>query len=146
MNTVGQNIMKWLDKIFGSSAGADVVEDIARLNNRARKELTFGQYEQAAAFYQRVLAIREKNLGPDHPDVGESLLDLAGIYSELCQRELAEPLYQRALAIKEKALGPDHPDVAMILENMVALYRKIVHEQEAESLAQRAAAIRAIKR
>jgi len=138
--------MKWLDKIFGRSEGSDDVEDIARLNNRARKELTFGQYEQAAAFYQRALAIREKTLGPDHPDVGETLLDLAGIYNELCQRELAEPLYQRALAIKEKALGPDHPDVATILEDMAALYRKIVHEQEAAPLEQRAAAIRAIKR
>jgi len=108
--------------------------------------MLFGQYSQAAASYQRALAIREKTLGPDHPDVGASLHDLAGLYSELCQRELAEPLYQRALAIKEKALGSDHPDVAVILEDMVSLYRKFVHEQEAAPLVQRAAAIRAIQR
>ena len=62
--------------------------------------------------------IREKNLGPDHPDVAMSLKGLADRY--YCQRQydLAEPLYRRVLAIREKTLGRDHPFVATSLTDL----------------------------
>jgi tetratricopeptide (TPR) repeat protein len=58
------------------------------------------------------MAIREKALGPDHPDVAASLNNLAELYRAQGQYAQAEPLYKRSLAIVEKALGPDHPNVA----------------------------------
>ena len=64
------------------------------------------------------LAIREKALGPDHPDVAKSLNNLAVLYDNEGRYAEAEPLYKRALAIREKALGPDHPDVAISLNNL----------------------------
>ena len=36
-----------------------------------------GDYEGAKPLYERSLAIREKVLGPDHPDVASSLNNLA---------------------------------------------------------------------
>ena len=51
-------------------------------------------------------------LGPDHPDVAQSLNGLAALYKAEGRYADAEPLYKRCLAIREKALGPDHPDVA----------------------------------
>ena len=66
--------------------------------------------------YKRSLAIREKALGPDHPDVAQSLNNLAVLYRDQGRYADAEPLYKRSLAINEKALGPDHPDVAHIAE------------------------------
>ena len=62
--------------------------------------------------YKRSLAIREKTLGPDHPDVASALNNLASLYHKQGRYAEAEPLYKRSLAINEKALGPDHPDVA----------------------------------
>ena len=38
-----------------------------------------GDYEGAKPLYERSLAIREKVLGPDHPDVASSLNNLAGL-------------------------------------------------------------------
>ena len=61
------------------------------------------------------LPSREKALGPDHPDVGTSLNNLAGSIARQGRYAEAEPLYKRALAIGEKALGPDHPDVGTSL-------------------------------
>ena len=72
---------------------------------------------------QQVLAIREKALGPDHPDVAQALNNLAVLYYKQGRYAEAEPLYKRALAIGEKALGPDHPDVATALNNLAELYR-----------------------
>ena len=55
------------------------------------------------------MAIREKALGPEHPDTAASLNNLAALYYAMGDYAKAEPLYRRALAIYEKALGPEHP-------------------------------------
>ena len=90
---------------------------------------------------QRSLAIREKALGPDHPDVALSLNNLASLYEDLKRYDDAEALYKRSLAIKEKALGPDHPDLATGLNNLGHLYRVEGRYGEAEPLYKRSLAI-----
>ncbi len=81
-----------------------------------------GNYGEAEPLYRRSLAILEKALGPEHPDVATSLNNLALLYKTLGNYAEAEPLYRRSLAIWEKALGPEHPDVATSLNNLAALY------------------------
>lgn len=39
-----------------------------------------GRYDDAEPLYKRSLTKREKALGPDHPDVGQSLNNLAELY------------------------------------------------------------------
>ena len=39
-----------------------------------------GKYAEAEPLYQRALEIREKALGPEHPDVALSLNNLAMLY------------------------------------------------------------------
>ncbi len=92
------------------------------LNNLAALYQAKGDYGRAEPLYQRALALWEKALGSDHPDVAISLNNLAALYMGKGEYGRAEPLYQRALAIGEKALGPDHPDVAGSLNNLAALY------------------------
>ena len=55
---------------------------------------------------QRALAILEKALGPEHPDVATSLNNLALLYYGQGRYADAEPHFQRALAILEKATRP----------------------------------------
>ena len=74
------------------------------------------KYAEAEPLYKRSLAIREKALGPEHPDVAKSLDNLAQLYDSQRKYAEAEPLYKRSLAIREKALGPEHPDVAKSLD------------------------------
>ena len=71
-----------------------------------------GRYAEAEPLYRRSLAIWEKQLGRDHPDVATSLNNLADLYQAMGRYAEAEPLYRRSLAIREKQLGRDHPDVA----------------------------------
>ncbi len=71
----------------------------------------------------RSLAIWEKTLGPEHPNVVTSLNNLAELYRTQHEFDQAEPLYKRALAIDEKVLGLEHPDVASDLNNLAELYR-----------------------
>jgi len=58
---------------------------------------------------QRALAIREKALGPEHPEMIGPLVTLGELQAEQGRFAQAEPLGRRALAIAEKALGSGHP-------------------------------------
>ncbi|SEP42902.1 tetratricopeptide repeat protein [Nitrosovibrio sp. Nv6] len=103
---------------------------------------TMGHYARAEPLFHQALAIREKTLGPDHPDVASSLHNLAELYRAQGQYEKAEPLFQRALAAREKAFGHDHPHVATSLNNLAALYRVKGDYEKAETLLCQALAIR----
>jgi tetratricopeptide (TPR) repeat protein len=67
-----------------------------------------GRYADAEPLYRRALSIREKGLGPSHPDVAISLDKLVELYRKQGRYADAEPLYKRALAIREKAFGRGH--------------------------------------
>ena len=85
-----------------------------------------GAYPEARAANLRALAVRERLLGPDHPDVAGLLNNLANVEQAVGDYAAAEPLLRRALDINTRAFGPDHPDVAVNLGNL-ALVR---HEQD----------------
>jgi tetratricopeptide (TPR) repeat protein len=68
------------------------------------------------------LAIYEKALGADHPDVATSLNNLALLYQVQGNYAEAASFYQRALAILEQTLGTEHPLVAANLNNLAVLY------------------------
>jgi tetratricopeptide (TPR) repeat protein/transposase-like protein/transcriptional regulator with XRE-family HTH domain len=99
-------------------------------------------YTQAEPIYRRALAIREQQLGPDHPDTATILHNLAILQRDTGNVVEAEQLYQRALAIREQHLGPDHPYTANALSNVANLYLAQKRYREAEPLYRRALAIR----
>lgn len=115
------------------------------LNQAALELERTGQYDRALKVAKAALQVAEQNVGPDHPDVADSLIGLALLYQTQGDHAKAEPLFKRALAILEKALGPDHPNVATLLDNLAKLYRATKRINEAEKLEERAKQIRAIK-
>jgi Tetratricopeptide repeat len=100
-----------------------------------------GKYSEAVPLAQQALAIREKALGPDHPDVAEALNTLAQLYVRQGRYAEAEPLYKRALAIREKALGPDDPNVVSSYNSLADLYRAQGRHAESEQLRLKSRAI-----
>ena len=57
----------------------------------------------------RAIVIREKTLGPEHPNLAVRLNNLATLYRDTGRYAEAEPLFQRAMTIGDKSLPPDHP-------------------------------------
>jgi tetratricopeptide (TPR) repeat protein len=57
----------------------------------------------------RSLEIRERQLGADHPDVAQSLINLAALYHNTQRHPEALQSIQRAIQIYEKKLGTEHP-------------------------------------
>jgi tetratricopeptide (TPR) repeat protein len=82
-----------------------------------------GRYEEARASHERVLALWEKTLGPEHPDVALALNNLAVVSESQKKYPEARALHERALALRQKALGPTHPEVANSLANLGSVLR-----------------------
>jgi len=68
-------------------------------------------FEQAIEHYMRAIAIRETNVGRDHPSIAVNLHNLGEAQRRLGRWEDAMASYQRALDIKRKQFSGDHPNV-----------------------------------
>ncbi len=73
------------------------------LNAAGRIFRVLGRYAEAEPLLQRSLAILEKALGPEHPDVANSLHNLAELYRAQGRYAEAEPLLQRLRTLSKKA-------------------------------------------
>jgi len=118
------------------------LQEAERLNQRVVELYQQGKYAEAIPLAEKALAIREKVLGAEHPDVATSLNNLALLYKSQGNYSSSEPLYLRSLAIDEKVLGAEHPSVATSLNNLAELYRTQGNYSKAEPLLLRALAIR----
>ena len=83
----------------------------ADLENLARNYRQHGSPAMAVPLYVSALAIFEKTLGAEHPQVASNLVNLGNAFCDQQKHIEAVPVYLRALAIDEKALGHDHPEV-----------------------------------
>ena len=99
-------------------AESAVAEDLDQLAIGARQA---GKIDDARAFTQQAFEIRERLLGPEHPEVATSLNNLGVVAREAGDYSAALKYYERARAIREKVLPPDHPDLVVSLNNLGAL-------------------------
>src|SRR5262249_49139824 len=73
-----------------------------------------GRYAEAEPLLERGLAIREKALGPEHPDVGTSLNNLAALYFVQHNWAPAADFWRRSIAITIRRTQRGAADVGQI--------------------------------
>ncbi|CAM9120176.1 unnamed protein product, partial [Hapterophycus canaliculatus] len=73
---------------------------------------------EAEQLFELSLAIREKALGPKHPDVADSLNNLAALLQAHGKIEKADLTYRRAMQVLESTVGVEHPHYASTLSNL----------------------------
>jgi len=71
-------------------------------NNLAMFFASQFKYEEAEPFFRRALAIWEKALGPEHPNVAQVLENYADLLRKTGREEEASGMEARAQAIREK--------------------------------------------
>ena len=108
-----------------SAIGTARSETAILLHNAGHYLWQLAEHDQARLLHERALAIREADLGPDHPDVASSLSSLARVLGDLSDLHTAHALLERALAIRQVQRGPDHPDTARSLTNLA----RLIHSQ-----------------
>ena len=101
-----------------------------------------GKYEEALSRLKQALDIRQKALGPGHPEVARTFSALGNVSIEMAQYKEALSYLQKAVQTSENALGLEHPLVAEALTNMGNLLRRQGKLDAALGAHQRALAIR----
>jgi eukaryotic-like serine/threonine-protein kinase len=76
-----------------------------------------GNKDAAVQSIKEGLAIKERALGRDHPDVGLSEGNLGLVLQGMGRNEEALAHLNRSIQILEKGLGPGHPELALQLSN-----------------------------
>ncbi|GMH32444.1 hypothetical protein BSKO_00278 [Bryopsis sp. KO-2023] len=108
-----------------------------RADNSAQDVQRSGSIDDPS-IYEDEVKNRERELGPNHPDVAESLGNLAILYNQQQDYNKAQPLLERALAIYEKSRGREHPDVAHTLTDLAVLHLEQSRDSIGRPLLERA--------
>ena len=114
----GEGALRMAQEQYGpvSTIPASILDDLASISRYKAR------WREAEEQYKWSLAIREKILGLEHPDVAGSLGHLASLYVELARYDEAELLLKRALDIEEKTSGKDSVASVPFLEQLGRLY------------------------
>lgn len=115
----------------------DFLEDYAERREQA------GAASDAERYYRRALAVKEKLVGLDHPDLTRPLGNLAVFYLQESNRagiapEKAIPYYERQIAIEEKQYGGNSKKLIHRLATCSCVLRQSGRIAEAKAMEQRA--------
>ena len=91
---------------------------------------------------EEALAMRQRLYEGDHPDVADSLNNLANALYELGERRWARELHEQALAMRQRLYEGDHPDVAISLNNLAVHMTDLGEDERARELDEQALAMR----
>jgi tRNA A-37 threonylcarbamoyl transferase component Bud32/tetratricopeptide (TPR) repeat protein len=109
-------------------------------NNRGAVREQQGRLEEGIADCRRSIAAKERALGSEAPDIGNSLGNLANHLAHGADFTQALEISTRGLAILMKGLGPDHPMVALHLANRGQFLYRLGRFAEGEEATTRALA------
>ena len=104
-----------------------------RLNQQVFQLGEQGKYNEAIALAEKALAIRQRILSNEHPDVAVSLDNLAFLYHAQGRYSEAETLYLQSLEMLKHLLGEEHPGVATSLNALALLYKDQGKYEKAEN-------------
>ena len=82
----------------------------------------YGKYKEAEQVYLRLVSLREKMLGKEHPKTATSYNNIGTTYHYLGNHPKALEYFFKDLAISEKVLGKEHPDTATSYNNIGQVY------------------------
>jgi CHAT domain-containing protein/Tfp pilus assembly protein PilF len=118
------------------------LQEARELYTKSYTAIVGGQYDEAQTMLEKALEIREKIIGPDHPDIAFALTLEGNIAYHKGDLAKAEALFQRAITMLERTIGPDCPQVAMRLNNLASVYVVKRELNKSELLHRRALQIR----
>ncbi|WP_456302617.1 tetratricopeptide repeat protein [Streptomyces microflavus] len=79
-----------------------------------------GQVAAAGDYFQHLVSVTTRNLGPDHPDTLTSRSNLAGWRGEAGDAAGAAEAFADLLTDRLRILGPDHPDTLHTRSNLAS--------------------------
>ena len=127
-----QRWAKYADAIL-QRLGGHVLLQAWLLNNLGGLFEIRGEREAALRMQQEGLALKERALGRDHPDVGISEGNLAVVLTALGRNQEALEHVDRSIEILENGLGAGHPDLATQLNNRGEILNALGRSRDART-------------
>lgn len=84
---------------------------------------TLGKFPEAIALEELALEIRQRELGPDHPDTLTSIDTLGTMFEEKGEVPKAEAKYRQAYEARIRVFGKDHSDTLNSMGNLGNILR-----------------------
>jgi eukaryotic-like serine/threonine-protein kinase len=109
------------ERILVAAHGADTMPMASIESGRCTFDSQRGRFDDAAPHCERGLAIREAQLGADHPSLAIALGNAAISRATRGDTAGARELTERAVAIRRARLSPLHPALATSLNNLGVL-------------------------
>lgn len=108
---------------------ARLASEVRTRNNLAQALTLQGKLAEAESSYQRAIEVSEAVVGPDDPNLGNILGNLANFYIvEQDDCAAAEPLFRRALAIFEAAGSEWNTELAATAERLGTVVARLAAE------------------
>jgi tetratricopeptide (TPR) repeat protein len=107
-----------------------------------RCQSSIGQYSTAAETHRRVLELRMKVLGKEHPSTLVSMNEVGVALSYQGKYVEAEKIHQETLALSKKVLGKEHPSTLVSMNNLSQALSNQGKYVEAEKMHQETLALR----
>ena len=101
-----------LDQAKDDKNTADIYRQLGWVKNDQ------GKYQEALTFYEKSVAIRQKTLPSNHPDLATSYNNIGAVHYNMGNYPKALSYYEKALEIRQQSLPPNHPDLAKSYYNI----------------------------
>ncbi len=101
-----------------------------------------GQYTEAQGLYEKILALKQQQLGPNDPSLGADLTNLAGVLCVQGKFAQAEPHVRKVVTIVETTEPVDSLKLAGSLNTLAGILFQQAKLEECEPLLARALALR----
>ena len=106
------------------------------MNNYANLLGNQGDWEQAYALHQQVLALRQVRFGAESAEVAQTLMNRANAEKALNRPIEALASTEQAVAIYQRQLGPEHADTLRALTNLAGKQLDLDRFEQAASTSQ----------
>ena len=137
---VGETWSRYADAVLKRMGGHERLQSWL-LNGLGTVYETQGRLPEALKAGESALALKQKVLPADHPDIGLSMGNLANWLGLLGRNQEALAYGDRSVAILEKGFGVNHPEVAIPLLNRGEILNALGRPQEARASFERAKTI-----
>jgi hypothetical protein len=94
------------------------------MNDLAVVDYNQGRYAQAEVLQSRIVEIRRRASGLEHPETLNSMHNLADAYTGQRKYAQAETPFTRTLEIQRRVLGPEHPNTLFTLSAIATMYQR----------------------
>ena len=131
---IAEQEVRWLDAAKHYQRAATLSPSFSHLNQSFDLHLRIGELKVASHIAAELLKIAETEFGPQSPEYGIALSNVANLETEAGNLEAARSHFDDALTITRAALGEDNEKYAMLLNNLANIYLMQGNYEKAEHL------------